>query len=194
MSLDHILLGMLRQPSTGYELGRQFSERAQHFWFAERSQIYPALKRMRDRGWLEGWEEPSERGPTRKVYETTAEGREHLVEWLRDGPHIGNVRLGFVAQTFFLGELDDYPESLSQVRKMRATWESKLAPLEFTQRMMREEHGEDSELDRELFHAHAALRMGLHSLRARIAWCDETIERMEKRIRAAELEPVGTEG
>lgn len=40
------------QPSTGYELGRQFGEGAQHFWFAERSQIYPTLKRMRDRAWL----------------------------------------------------------------------------------------------------------------------------------------------
>ncbi len=194
MSLDHILLGMLRQPSTGYELGRQFSEGAQHFWFAERSQIYPALKRMRDRGWLDTWEESSERGPRRKVYQTTTEGREQLAEWLRGGPHIGHVRLGFVAQTFFLGELGDYAESLSLVRKMRATWESRLAPLEFTQRMIQEEHGEESELGMEIFHSHAALRMGLYTLRARIAWCDETIERLEARIAAAEPQLVGKGG
>ena len=50
MSLEHILLGMQREPSTGYELGKKFSEGARHFWFAELSQIYPTLKRMRDRG------------------------------------------------------------------------------------------------------------------------------------------------
>jgi DNA-binding PadR family transcriptional regulator len=172
----------------------RFSEQAQHFWFAERSQIYPALKRMRDQRWLDTWEEPSERGPRRKVYETTAEGREELSKWLREGPHIAKTRLGFVAQTFFLGELGDYTESLSVVRRMRATWESKLADLEFVERVIREDFGEDSEWNSELLHNHMALSIGLHMLNAEIAWCDETIERLETRIRAAELELAETEG
>ncbi|MYK68861.1 MAG: PadR family transcriptional regulator, partial [Gammaproteobacteria bacterium] len=44
MSLDHILLGLLRDPATGYDLKSAFSERIRHFWSAELSQIYPALK------------------------------------------------------------------------------------------------------------------------------------------------------
>ena len=40
MSLDHILLGLLREPATGYDLGNAFSENVRHFWSAELSQIY----------------------------------------------------------------------------------------------------------------------------------------------------------
>ena len=50
MSLDHILLGLLREPATGYDLGNAFSENVRHFWSAELSQIYPALKRLEQRG------------------------------------------------------------------------------------------------------------------------------------------------
>jgi PadR family transcriptional regulator AphA len=191
MSLNHILLGMLREPSTGYELGKEFSEGAQHFWFAELSQIYPTLKRMRDRGWLDTWEEPSERGPKRKVYKTTAEGRAELRTWLRDGPRLGRERLGFIAQTFFLGELESYEESLSIVRKMRAMWEHKLGYLEHVERMVEEDHGDPSHYGGDGLHNHAALRMGIHMLRAKLAWCAETLERLETRLELAEPTPAG---
>ena len=52
MSLDHILLGLLREPATGYDLGNAFSENVRHFWSAELSQIYPTLKRLEQRGML----------------------------------------------------------------------------------------------------------------------------------------------
>lgn len=194
MSLDHILLGMLRRPSTGYELGTEFSKSAQHFWFAERSQIYPTLKRMRDGGLLTSWEEPSERGPRRKVYETTSEGRRELREWLLEGPQIGHERLAHIAQTFFLGELDDFAESLRIVKKMRAKWASKLAYLEFTEATIRDEDGEWSQLDMDDFHYHAALRMGLHMLRAKITWCDETAEHLQERLGQSERVLVRSEG
>ena len=194
MSLDHILLGMLRSPSTGYELGNEFSRSAQHFWFAERSQIYPTLKRLRNRGLLTGWEEPSERGPRRKVYQTTPEGRRELRKWLLEGPQIGHERLAHIAQTFFLGELDDFAESLRIVGKMRAKWASKLAYLEFTEATVKDEGGEWLQLDMDDFHRYAALRMGLHMLRAKIVWCDETADHLQQRLGQSERKLVGKEG
>ena len=184
MSLDHILLGMLRRPLTGYDLGREFAESARHFWFAEKSQIYPTMKRMRERGWLKTWEEPSERGPRRKVHQTTEEGKAELRRWLRDGPHIGTERLAFVAQTFFLGELKSCEESLGTVRKMRAMWETKLSYLEYEERLIREEYGDVSSMDIDGVHYHAALRLGLRTLRARIAWADETMKVLLARVEA----------
>ena len=50
MSLEHILLGALREPATGYELGKELAESAGHYWPAERSQIYPTLRRLQQRG------------------------------------------------------------------------------------------------------------------------------------------------
>lgn len=182
MSLDHILLGMLREPATGYDLGREFAESASHFWFAERSQIYPTLKRLEKRGLLRVWTEPSERGPERKVYETTDEGRQELRRWLRDGPHIGRDRLAYIAQTFFLGELEDLRECQGVVRAMRAKWRETLATFEFFEQGLLAETGGSADIpDRPFFH-YAALRMGLYQLRAKLAWCEETLERLRQRL------------
>ena len=175
---------MLRQPLTGYDLGREFAESTRHFWFAERSQIYPALKRMLERGWLDTWEEPSERGPRRKVHQTTKKGRAELRRWLRDGPHIGTERLAFVAQAFFLGELENCEESIGIVKKMRGMWKTKLAHLEYTERLIQEEYGNVSSFDIDGVHHHAALRLGIRTLRARITWAEETIATLAARVEA----------
>ena len=76
MSLEHILLGMLRSSRSGYDLRHEFEYGAKHFWSAELSQIYPTLKRMESRGWLESRLEPSPKGPDRRVYERTKAGSE----------------------------------------------------------------------------------------------------------------------
>ncbi len=192
MSLEHILLGYLREPSTGYDLGKEFAEGARHFWFAERSQIYPLLKRLERRGWLSCREEPSERGPRRKVYETTREGRAELRRWLLDGPHIGRERLAYVAQTFFLGELDSPEEALDVVRRMRSVWRLRLVEFEAVEEEILAQAGDEANLPFEDACYYAALRLGLSQISAKLAWCDETIERLERRCEgeAAVANPV----
>ena len=51
MSLEHILLGLLRSPKSGYELKAEFDVGVANFWPAELSQIYVTLKRLTKRGW-----------------------------------------------------------------------------------------------------------------------------------------------
>lgn len=75
MSLEHILLGLLREPATGYDIKNAFSASVRHFWSAELSQIYPTLKRLEQRRMLRSRLEPSPKGPNRRVYTLTEEGR-----------------------------------------------------------------------------------------------------------------------
>src|SRR6266849_6316058 len=98
MSLDLILLGLLREPASGYGLKAQLDHGIEHFWTAELSQIYPTLKRLEKAGLLRSKQAASERGPGRVLYETTAAGRQVLAEWLRSEPQIGDVRTAFLAQ------------------------------------------------------------------------------------------------
>lgn len=185
MSLEHILLGYLQKPATGYDLGREFADGAAHFWHAERSQIYPALKKLQRHGWLECREEPSERGPARKVYEITEAGRAELRDWLAAGPHIGRERLGYIAQTFFLDALGDLDETTRIVEAMRARWRATLAVLDAGRAEVMAATGGAEPEDLELFHRYAALRMGLHQLRAKLAWCDETLAILDRRTARA---------
>ena len=99
MSLENILLGMLDEPASGYDLKTEFSEGARHFWSAELSQIYPTLKKMELRGWLSSEVASSAKGPPRRVFRRTDAGRKQLLEWLRSGTADGNrtVRLSGAA-------------------------------------------------------------------------------------------------
>ena len=75
MTLDHILLGLLREPQSGYELKAAFDLSLNYFWPAELSQIYRNLKRLEADGAVTSRSAPSEKGPERRVYSLTPAGR-----------------------------------------------------------------------------------------------------------------------
>lgn len=183
MSLPHILLGLLRDPASGYDLKAEFERAIRHFWSAELSQIYPTLKRMERKGWLTSGTKPSERGPDRRVYTRTPAGREELLRWLRGGPTVGSERFAYLAQLAFMDELDDPRETLDFMRALRArlaAWQAELQAIETG--VFAVMPGFPHRLPPNAFHHHATLRMGLHTLGAKLVWCDETIERLEIRL------------
>ena len=80
MSLEHILLGILHRPASGYQIKNDFDLVFSHFWSAELSQIYRTLKSLEKRGLLTSKTERSEKGPDRRIYRRTADGRSALLE------------------------------------------------------------------------------------------------------------------
>ena len=190
MSLDHILLGLLRDPATGYALKSAFSERIQHFWSAELSQIYPSLKRLERRRMLRRRVEPSPKGPNRKVYSLTETGREELLRWLRGGPSVGTERFAYLAQLYFMdatGDLSETRAFMTELRDHLARW---LAELESVERDVITAHGDAPERYSDAgFHRFATLRMGIHSIGSKVAWCDETLAAIDRRMAS----PPGTE-
>lgn len=186
MSLDHILLGMLHKPASGYDLKQEFERSVRHFWFAELSQIYPALKRLEDRGLLQSTVVPSSRGPERRVFETTEDGTKALEGWLRDEPIIPQDRLAYLAQLFFMGELEDLSETEGFMERLRGMMATRLAILQAIEAEWMGAIGVvgdgliEIEDDR-VFHMYTTLRMGIHSLRSRVEWCDETLDAIRAR-------------
>ena len=187
MSLDHILLGLLDRPATGYELKAEFGSTIRGFWSAELSQIYPSLKRLEARGLLSSHTEPPTRGPARRVYTRTEAGTDELARWLRDEPKVGTERFAYLAQLFFMGELDDLTETrqfLVRLRRRLAGWHDELRQVE---RDMRDAHGDAPErYPTDGLHHFAALRMGIHSIGAKVNWCDETIATIDARLGATD--------
>ena len=68
MALEHaILVSLLEQPGSGYELARRFERSIGHFWTATHQQIYRVLKRMESDGWVDVREVPQQAaGRTRR--------------------------------------------------------------------------------------------------------------------------------
>jgi len=183
MSLEHILLGLLRQPGSGYDLKKVFDERIGYFWAAELSQIYPTLQRLERRRWIRGRNAPSKRGSGRRVYAITASGRRALREWLRGEPQFGDERFSFLAQVYFMDELGDLGLTVKFFRRMRDHFASKLEALRAIERQWAESDPNYPDvLAAEELHLQLALRKGLLSLEAHVAWCDEAIRRLGARL------------
>ena len=184
MSLEHILLGLLREPASGYDLKAYFDSSVRYFWAAELSQIYPTLQRMEKNGLLKSKVEPSSKGPNRRVYSLTPSGRKMLREWLLGEPQLGGERYGFVAQFFFMDAAGDWGATKRYVTALRKVLSGRLETYRKIERdWLRGEAGYPDPESPPGFHQHMALRGGLHHLTARIKWCDEVIKQVDARIR-----------
>ena len=183
MSLEHILLGLLREPATGYELRADFEHNVRHFWSAELSQIYPTLQRLEDKGFLRSRTEPSPKGPDRRVYRRTAAGRRELKQWLLSGPQVGTERFAYLAQLYFMDEVGDLAETRAFLVRLRDNHVRWLAELRAIEQQITETYGDRPDRYCEMgIHRFAALRMGILSIGAKVAWCDETIATLGSRL------------
>lgn len=181
MSLPHVLLGMLAEPGSGYDLKQYFSQSIRHFWSAELSQIYPALARLEQQGLLESRSVASDKGPRRKVYRRTDAGRKALREWLADGPILRAERIAYLTQVFFLDEIPP-AERRRFMTALKRDFEEHLAELEAIDAGWREddENYPDRLPDAVLF-KQMTLRLGILRFRATVEWCEECLVRMGQR-------------
>jgi PadR family transcriptional regulator, regulatory protein AphA len=183
MSLEHILLGMLHEPASGYDLRKTFEQEYRYVWSAELSQIYPTLQRMQRRGWLKSGQVPSEKGPPRRVYRRTPKGTTALHAWLRGEPLLGAERFAYLAQLLFLGELHDLDQTLAFFQQLRAKLAGYSQFLEAAlHELERSKPGAPATFDDREFHDWLGLSMGVRSLTAKVSWCEDSIAAVKKRL------------
>lgn len=191
MSLRHILLGMLAEPHSGYDLKKEFNRSLRNFWNAELSQIYPQLQKLEKDGLLSSKLVASSAGPPRRVYRQTARGRSELLSWLTDGPRVGEERIAYLAQVFFLGELPNPDEAIAFMQELRdhmVAWLESLRAAEAEWRASDPRYP-DALPDEEFF-PQLTLALGLKKVAANVEWCDECIARLVAR-RDARLADTG---
>lgn len=183
MSLDHILLGILRRPGTGYDIKAAFDEVFNYFWQAQQSQIYRTLKRLEAEGSLASRNEPSDRGPDRRVYRITERGRERLREWLSGDPVVGEDRHTYLAQIYFLDELNDFEASLAFMKRLHAMLVERHETLKGIDAYWRDQDPDYPDpRDPADFHAALTLDLGLMKTRAQVEWARKSLQRIEQRM------------
>ncbi len=181
MSLRHILLGLLDQPQSGYDLKQVFEQVFRHFWSAELAQIYPTLRRLEEDGLSRSKQVPSDKGPDKKLYKRTAQGTRELKRWLESGPTAGKDRLHYLAQVFFL-DAASRDQRLRFFKDLRSHFVAELEELRAVERGWSAEdpHYPDA-LPDEAFYKQLTLRLGLKKVAAIVDWCEECIAVIEKR-------------
>ncbi|UTW58243.1 PadR family transcriptional regulator [Kordiimonas sp. SCSIO 12603] len=182
MSLPHILLGLTATPTSGYELKQKFDTTLRHFWFAELSQLYPALKKLVNEGLAEVETMPSEKGPDKKLYLRTAAGREELLKWLSTGPGTAPLRHPYLAQVFFLNEHQSPEQAIKFMEDLLTRIKGTCQTLQSIEDGWKDEDdGYPDQLSDDDFFTQLTLDAGLRVNKAYIEWCETSLERLRAR-------------
>jgi len=123
MSLPHMILGILSYRGlSGYDLNKAFQASVQHFWNTEQSQIYRALHKMHEQGWVRIEPVAQEDAPDKKIYHLTEAGQAELQRWIVTSQPIPTLHEGWLGQLFFGAAAD--------VRALQRLLEERIAVME----------------------------------------------------------------
>lgn len=181
MALEHaILVSLLEQPGSGYELARRFDRSIGRFWTATHQQIYRVLRRMETDGWIVAEEVAQDGKPDKKVYSAAAPGRAALNAWLREPVEPETVRHE-LAVKIRAAAFDDPAALISEVTRHR---DSHAALLERYLSGERRDFPEGTALDPQQQLQHVVLRGGIEYERMTLGWLDDvltTLHRLSRR-------------
>jgi DNA-binding PadR family transcriptional regulator len=168
MSLKHAILGLLDlRPMTGYDLKKTFDDTAQHFWAADRSQIYRTLATLNAEGLLDEHVIPQRSRPARHEYRLTEAGSAELDAWLRSPAPAELPREAFLTRIYFAGRAEDPKLVRALVEERRALVRQRLTAFQ----ALETPTTTYAERLRAL-----TLRNGIMHLEAELSWLDELEE------------------
>jgi PadR family transcriptional regulator AphA len=134
-SVGKVILGALHmRPRSGYEIKRLVDHSTRFFWAASYGQIYPELRRLEERGLIQGASEPRG-GRRRRVYRLKPAGRRALRDWLLAPDLTYEVRDEGLLKLFFASALGD-GEALELIHEMRMQKEAILERLREVERQL----------------------------------------------------------
>jgi DNA-binding PadR family transcriptional regulator len=173
MVLRNLILGMLAiAPMTGYSLKKHFDASVNHFWAADKAQIYRTLRALVADGLASITVVPQAGYPDRHEHQITEAGRTSLEEWLRSPLDPEETREPFLARLFFAGALGRDEVTMMLAKRRAQAQEMRRALVEQHERV-----GSGLPADLGVLTRVATLRNGLAHVDAELAWLDDT-ERM----------------
>jgi DNA-binding PadR family transcriptional regulator len=174
--LGFALLGLLHQaPRSGYDLRKVFATTPLGHFSDSPGAIYPALRRLLRRGWIDAVPGAAVGGRRRQAYRPTAAGRRSFRHWLEVRPapaDVGKDLDGQILRLAFLSEV--FPPSAVETR-LGALAEATASHLAELERFFATAGPQMTVSGR------VAFESGLDSFRSFLRW---TV-RSQKRLRAA---------
>ena len=140
MAIKYAILGLLHyQGMHGYQIKKHIEQNFGHMWTVNYGQIYPNLKNLEDEGLISMSEinNVGEKGPSRKQYSITDDGKAEFRRWLEKSPERGILlRDPFLTRFVFFGfgsreralelideQIELYEEQLDYRYENRKHWE-----------------------------------------------------------------------
>ncbi|MBD2527698.1 PadR family transcriptional regulator [Nostoc sp. FACHB-133] len=182
-----LLAGLTLEPRSGYDLTQWIAKAAQHYWAADHSSIYPALAALERQGLVIFEVKPSERGPKRKVYFITENGRKILLDWVDISPNRSEIRDEFLIKVLCYDFLP--PErAISHLQLTRKVYVEKLFWFEQSICLLNQYDRDGTYPYAGRFGIWLTIRRGILSAKAIIAWCDEAIALIQTKVEATRFD------
>src|SRR3954454_15245530 len=175
MALEHaILVSLLEQPGSGYELARRFERSIGRFWTATHQQIYRVLKRMEVDSWIIGEEIGQGGRPDKRSYRVTVAGRAVLTPWLRAPVEPEAVRheLAVKVRGVAFDDADGRAALITEVERYRLSHQ---ATLEGYRNGERRDFADPAVLDLQQRLQHVVLRGGIAYEQMVLTWLDDVL-------------------
>lgn len=180
MSLANILLGLINEPKSGYDIKQMFEEVLHYIWNADLAQIYPTLKKMEANGLATSEIVDSNKGPAKKLYTRTKKGTLELRQWLLQGPQVNTERLHYLAQVFFLSEVSA-PQRIRFFETLEQYLQQQLDELiAVDQHWASEDPSYPDDLPDKEQAMQFTLRLGLVKIKASIGWCQSCLSTLHQ--------------
>jgi DNA-binding PadR family transcriptional regulator len=172
------LLGVLNlNPATGYDIKKFCYETISHFWNENYSHIYPVLEQLKEEGLAEKEIEIHE-GKLRNVYKITESGRQKYIEWLGLPPEIPQERYEFLLKMFFSKDIP-VKSVIDRLNESKKFCESVLCQYERFEQNMKNDLSDKSKQENGMLFWYITVRYGILDMKAKILWCDESIEMLK---------------
>jgi len=169
----YIILGLLsHEPSSGYEIKKKVDFSISYFWDISYGQIYPTLRKLEEEGFATKEIETGEKGPNRKIYTITENGKKELKKWLLKAEE---KEYEILLKTFFGTQLP-IEENIKKMREFNARRSGEIIELEQSEKELLSvlEENEDHH-----YFLLVAL-FGIYSYKAQIEWSKMAIKVLEE--------------
>lgn len=177
---DYAILGILTQGAqSGYDIKKRIGESIGYFWQESYGQLYPSLKNMVQENLVTMQVKRNEGKPDKKIYRITLKGKDELKKWLEEPvKSVPKIRHELLLKLFF-GIETTTQVNLKHVVEYKDKCGVYLKQLKQVNRTIKLiKHFNPSSM-----YWLITLSSGIHTLNAEIAWCEETIKTLSRKIK-----------
>lgn len=162
--LDFIIIGMVFDDDlTGYDIKKYIENGIGVFYKASYGSLYPALKKLTEKGYLNMYEKP-QGGRQKNYYKITDEGKEYFLNWLVSPMNVLDGTNAHLAKVYFFDRL---PQNIRdrqllehEMNNTNYLWKLKTLEKEFI-----------SMENKDYYYKLSTLYYGIYITQATIQWC-----------------------
>jgi DNA-binding PadR family transcriptional regulator len=172
MSLAHaILVSLIFEPKSGYDLAKQFDGSVGFFWQATHQQIYRELTKLEQQNLIIAEAIAQEGRPDKKIFSVTDLGLSHLKIWLLQSSDVATVKDEFLLK-IYAGYLIPEEAIAQHIKEHRQLHQQQL---EIYRAIENNFFTSPKDCPQESRFAYLTLRRGIGFEQGWIDWCDEVL-------------------